>query len=118
VGGGGADHHDMPAIHAASARLAAAPRPRCGARDADTTLQAATCHWLRQLPAGRRPLRLAERHPHVLNRIAWCWADAGLVDAVFDDLLVDRRGGRQGFAPAVVLELRRLRDHRLQLDHH
>ena len=46
----------------------------------------------------------------VANRIAWCWADAALREQVLDDLLVDRRGGRLGFAPTIVRELQRLRE--------
>jgi hypothetical protein len=90
------------------ARLRRAPRA------CDDALNGTSRAWLRQLPAGRRPLRLCERLPRLANRIAWCWADAALVDAVFDDLLTDRRGGRQGFPKAVVTELRRLRDYRVQ----
>lgn len=87
-------------------------------RACDDALNGTARAWLRRLPGGRRPLRLCERFPRVANRIAWCWADAGLVDAVFDDLLVDRRGGRQGFPAPVVQELRRLRDYRRQLEAH
>jgi hypothetical protein len=50
----------------------------------------------------------------VANRIAWCWADAALADQVLDDLLTDRRGGREGFPRAIVVELRRLREFRAQ----
>ena len=79
-------------------------------READSTLAATTRVWLRRLPPGRRPLRLCERFARVANRIAWCWPDADLRQQVLEDLLVDRRGGRTGFPPPVVAELRRLRD--------
>lgn len=83
-------------------------------RACDDALNGTARAWLRQLPAGRRPLRLCERFPRVANRVAWCWSDEMLIDAVFDDLLNDRRGGRQGFPRAVVMELRRLREFRAQ----
>ena len=105
--------------------LAAEPDPDpgqalwCGvrrvSRECDRALTGTTRRWLRALPARRRPLRLCETHPRVANRIAWCWADIGLSEALLDDLLVDRRGGRQGFAPVIVRELQRLRDFN---DHH
>lgn len=80
-------------------------------RDGDGALTGTARHWLRRLPARRRPLRLCEDYPRVANRIAWCWADSALADQVLDDLLVDRRGGRRGFPPPVVRELRRLREY-------
>mgnify|MGYP001094292421 CR=1 FL=1 len=86
------------------------PAARRAPRPCDDALNGTTRTWLRRLPARRRPLRLCERFPRVANRIAWCWADARLAEQVLDDLLVDRRGGRQGFPPAIVAELRRLRE--------
>jgi hypothetical protein len=86
------------------------PAARRAPRPCDDALTGTTRNWLRRLPARRRPLRLCERFPRVANRIAWCWADARLAEQVLDDLLVDRRGGREGFPPAIVAELRRLRE--------
>ena len=89
-------------------------------RECDRAISGTTRRWLRELPPRRRPLRLCETHPRVANRVAWCWADVALSDALLDDLLTDRRGGRQGFAPIIVRELRRLRDfnaqHRVELN--
>lgn len=79
-------------------------------RECDSALTGTTRRWLRQLPPRRRPLRLCERYPRVANRIAWCWHDSELTQLVLQDLLEDRRGGRTGFAPAVVRELQRLRE--------
>lgn len=75
-------------------------------------LAPATRAWLRRLPPRRRPLQLCERFARVANRIAWCWEDDELVAQVFDDLLVDRRGGRRGFPGPLLRELQRLRDYR------
>lgn len=93
-------------------------RLRRAPRASDEALTGTARAWLRRLPAGRRPLRLCERFPRLANRIAWCWADAALADAVFDDLLTDRRGGRSGLPQGVVMELRRLREYRAQLVGH
>ncbi|MDO9074302.1 MAG: hypothetical protein Q7U73_13660 [Rubrivivax sp.] len=79
-------------------------------RHGDSALTGTSRRWLRQLPPRRRPLRLCEAHPRVVNRIAWCWADASLREQVLDDLLVDRRGGRRGFPAPMVRELQRLRE--------
>jgi len=85
-------------------------RARHPERECDRALSGTARQWLRRLPARRRPLRLCVAHPRVANRIAWCWHDAPLSDQVLDDLLHDRRGGRRGFAPAIVRELQRLRE--------
>lgn len=89
-------------------------RTRRAPRDCDHAVTGTTRRWLRGLPARRRPLRLCESHPRVANRIAWCWNDPELTDTVLQDLLVDRRGGRQGFAPILVRELQRLREFNAQ----
>jgi hypothetical protein len=40
---------------------------------------------------------LADRFPHVLNRLAAAWGTPTEVLCLIDELLVDRRGNRQGF---------------------
>ena len=81
-------------------------------RHTDEALTGTTRVWFRKLPAGRRPHALCSRFPRVANRIAWCWPDPALTQQVLEDLLVDRRGGREGFPRPIVAELRRLRDYR------
>jgi hypothetical protein len=66
-------------------------------RASDEALSGTARRWLRQLPSRRRPLRLCQLYPRVANRLAWSWHDAELTTQTFDDLLQDRRGGRQGF---------------------
>lgn len=78
-------------------------------RHSDESLTGTARHWLRDLPRSVRPLQLCVHHPRVANRLAWAWADAAEAEAVFEDLLVDRRGGRRGFARPIALELERLR---------
>jgi len=79
-------------------------------RACDEALSGTTRRWLRELPPRRRPLRLCQLYPRVANRLAWTWPDAVLSGEVLDDLLTDRRGGRQGFPRPVYRELERLRD--------
>ena len=83
---------------------------RRGPRAADGALTGTARQWLRRLPARRRPLRLCHLYPRVVNRIAWCWADAAMTAQVLEDLLQDRRGGRQGLPAPALRELQRLRE--------
>jgi hypothetical protein len=50
------------------------------------------------------PYLLEQRYTRILNRIAELWLTPQL-DHFFEDLLVDRRGGRQGFAAEVMSDL-------------
>ena len=79
-------------------------------RHSDEALTGTTRVWLSKLPTGRRPLELCTVYPRVANRIAWSWRDPMLARQVLEDLLADRRGGREGFSRLIVAELRRLRD--------
>jgi hypothetical protein len=51
------------------------------------------------------PVNLACRYPRVMNQIARLWNRPAQLDRYFDDLLIDKRGGRQGFPFAVAAEL-------------
>ena len=66
--------------------------------------------WMLGLPQEVRPVELLRRYPRIANRLAECWSDAEATDRNLDDLLIDRRGGRQGFPPPVAEELVRLRE--------
>jgi len=77
----------------------------------ESKLSGWTRSWLEALPGHLRPTDLGSCHPHVANRLALSWRDPVLTELVFNDLLVDRRAGRRGFAPPVVAELVRLREH-------
>ena len=52
----------------------------------------------------RYPTRLDERHPHILERIAQLWGTSQ-IDQYLQELLLDTRGDRQGFAPEVMSDL-------------
>jgi hypothetical protein len=68
-----------------------------------------TLKWASGLAADLHPHRLLELFPRVANRLALCWADKVLTNRLFEDLLVDRRGGRKGFPAAVRAEILQLR---------
>ena len=70
-----------------------------------------TIRWVAKLPAEVRPAAMLKQFPRIANVIARAWTDAAEIQAVVDDLLVDRRGGRQGFPLEVTEELLVLRDY-------
>lgn len=75
----------------------------------DLRLSEAAVGWCAALPPAERPQALCERYPRIANRLALVWPDAELTDRYFDGLIIDRRGGRQGFPPDVMADLIRLR---------
>lgn len=77
----------------------------------DRALSSEARQWLRRLPGRERPLALCSMYPRLANRLAGAWDDPVQTEAIFDELMIDRRGGRLGFAPLVAGELMRL--HRL-----
>ncbi len=48
---------------------------------------------------------LADRFPHVANKLAELWRRPFHADRYFDELLHDKRGGRMGFPLSVVTEI-------------
>ena len=70
-----------------------------------------TARWSDALPADLKPRALITLYPRIANLIALQWGEPGARNAYFVELLVDRRGNRQGFPPPVQAELTRLRDH-------
>jgi hypothetical protein len=83
-------------------------RVRAPERHRDQTLSKRAQKWLGRLPEDSRPRELPERYPRIVNQLAACWRDHGLTDHLLDSLLTDTRGGREGFAPAIVTELEML----------
>lgn len=67
-------------------------------------ITADTIQWLARLPADLRPTALRE-FPHVLNKLATLWADDEACGTYLESLMLDDRGGRQGFPPAALSEL-------------
>lgn len=79
--------------------------------ETDRTLSAVARTWLRRLPAPMRPLALCSTYARLANRLAAVWDDPVQTEALFDELLIDHRGGRHGFAPMIANELMRLHHH-------
>jgi len=98
---------------------ASMPCARRGAlpREQDRWLSSQARQWLRRIPTRQRPLALCSTYPRLANRLAEAWDDPTQTEAVFDDLMIDHRGGRLGFAPLIASELMRLhRWHEKRLD--
>ena len=62
--------------------------------------------WLKSLPEEARPVALVTRYARIVNALAQQWSDPPACSAYFDALLIDRRGNRQGFPPAVQVDIR------------
>ncbi|MGZ5798865.1 MAG: hypothetical protein ACXWJG_18275, partial [Caldimonas sp.] len=60
------------------------------------------------IPSSLLPKHLCRLHPHLANRFAEAWGDKDRIEALVDDLLIDRRGGRKGFTPRVGMEIEQL----------
>lgn len=74
-------------------------------------LPPATIQWIIHLPALCRPLHLTRSFPKIANRMALVWSDAELAQGYFNELLMDTRGGRQGFPREVFDDIMRLQQH-------
>jgi hypothetical protein len=70
-----------------------------------------TFAWAATLPVHVQPRALMCQFPRIANLIAAMWADANSLRRYVDDLLVDKRGNRQGFPVDVLRELFALRAH-------
>lgn len=68
-----------------------------------------TVRWAESLPAAIRPRTLLQRFPRLANLVAASWKEPLSFRACLDDLLTDRRGGRQGLPLDVRDELEHLR---------
>ena len=63
---------------------------------------------LDELPLEVFPIGLATQYPRIVNLIALQWHDRDSCDRYFKELLIDQRGGRQGFPGPVKRELAKL----------
>jgi hypothetical protein len=68
-----------------------------------------TFTWASKLPPEVQPRTLLYRFPRIANLIATMWEDPNSLRRYIDDLLVDKRGSRQGFPLEVLRELFQLR---------
>ena len=72
---------------------------------------AATFKWIAGLPKELRPLALLQKYPRIANRLANSAGDPAAMRDYLYELLVDHRGGREGFPQEVQRELLALRAH-------
>jgi hypothetical protein len=70
-----------------------------------------TFAWASTLPIEVQPRSLLYKFPRIANLLAAMWQDPNSFRRYIDDLLVDRRGNRQGFPVEVLRELFELRAH-------
>jgi hypothetical protein len=74
-------------------------------------LSEAACAWLTSLPLSVRPNELARAFPRIANRLCALWKRPAQCDAYIRTLIMDERGNRKGFPPAVAKELTALATH-------
>jgi hypothetical protein len=61
--------------------------------------------WIATLAQEVQPRVTLLMFPRIVNRLARCWNDDEMLELLFDELLIDHRGGRQGFPPEVHAEI-------------
>ena len=81
----------------------------------DGTLTAAAQTWYAALPKTVQPVLLAERYPGICNRMGERWQRPNLIILYFDELLMDNRGGRQGFPISIAIEIASLKEYFLDV---
>ena len=100
---------DPPAsAHVDWSELRQAPDP------INLSLTPVALRWLAQLPREVRPLELFYAYPRIGNQLA-ALGNAAAVSAFLAELLIDKRGDRQGFPGGIAGELSRLQAYLLQL---
>lgn len=70
----------------------------------DHTLTMEAIRLIARLPAEKRPKALGTQFPHILNRLSLIWGSTA-AETYFESLLIDERGGRQGFPFEVLMEI-------------
>lgn len=70
-----------------------------------------TSTWAAALPTEAQPRSLMYKFPRIANLLAAMWPDPNSFRRYLDDLLVDKRGARQGFPVEVLRELFELREY-------
>jgi hypothetical protein len=105
------------AVAALIRRIAHGPAPRGETMPARIRtqerpgLEPAAIRLLEALPPYLRLVALRCEFPRLLNRLAADWNDPKAFEATIESLVLDHRGGRQGFPFAVLRELTELRDY-------
>lgn len=71
-----------------------------------------TVRWAEDLPIEVKPQALMAKYPRLANMAAASWKNPSAFHDYLEVLLVDRRGGRQGFPPEILVEFEQLRTYR------
>ena len=69
----------------------------------------ATIKWARSIPSELRPRALVIKFPRIANAMADAWSNPQLFNMLLCQLMLDDRGGRQGFPFDVLKDLANLR---------
>jgi hypothetical protein len=73
-----------------------------------------TVRWMQSLPSEFQPTTLGKAFPRIANTLAALWTRPNEFMSYLNDLLIDNRGGRQGFPTDVLTELHALTDYYAQ----
>mgnify|MGYP005810769849 CR=1 FL=1 len=95
----------MPTSGSAAASGSPNNRRKGGQQDESEAMSATAALWLHELPDSVRPKKTCAQFPRIVNRIASLWGDATACGSYFNELLLDRRGDRQGFPMEIAFEL-------------
>src|ERR1022692_595344 len=68
-----------------------------------------TSRWMATLPSEFRPTAIGKAFPRIANALATFWTRPDAFTSYLDDLLIDKRGARQGFPTDALAELHALR---------
>jgi hypothetical protein len=74
-----------------------------------------TKRWVESLPPEVRPKELIRRFARIANLLAATWDNTEHFNKYMECLLIDKRGGRKGFPPDVLAELKALELYRLSI---
>jgi hypothetical protein len=67
-----------------------------------------TMRWMATMPSEFQPTAIGEAFPRIANALAALWTRPDAFMSYLDDLLIDKRGGRQGFPIDALAELHAL----------
>jgi hypothetical protein len=70
--------------------------------------------WMAHLPREVQPLELGRLYPRIVNNLTQLWTNGSQIDSYLDELLLDKRGRRNGFPKVVRDELLVLRTHNMK----
>jgi hypothetical protein len=68
-----------------------------------------TMRWMVTLPSEFQPTAIGKAFPRIANTLAALWTRPEAFTSYLDDLLIDKRGARQGFPIDALAELHALR---------